>query len=98
MIVVTAAARLRRDTREEALGAARRMQFATAGEQCCREYRFWTAIDDPDSVLLFECWEDEAALEAHLAAPHTREFGAAIAGYADGPIDFSRYEVRPPGP
>jgi quinol monooxygenase YgiN len=93
MIIVTATARLRGDTRDDALAAARRMQFATAGEQGCREYRFWTAIDDPDSVLLFECWEDEAALEAHLAAPHTREFGAAIAGWAEGPIDFKRFEA-----
>ena len=91
MIIVTAAARLRSDTREEALAAALQMQDNTAGEAGCREYRFWTAIDDPDRVLLFECWEDEAALEAHLAAPHTREFGAAIAGWADGPIDFNRY-------
>ena len=93
MVIVTAAARLRPDMREEALDAARQMQETTAGEAGCLEYRFWTAIDDPHSVLIFERWSDQAALETHLAAPHTREFGASISRYADGPVDFARYEV-----
>jgi quinol monooxygenase YgiN len=93
MIVLTGAARLRPDTRDEALAAARQMQDTTAGEPGCLEYRFWTAIDDPDSVLIFERWTDPAALDAHLAAPHTREFGASISRYAEGPVDFARYEV-----
>ena len=93
MIIVTAAARLRPDTRDEALAAALRMQETAAQEPGCQEYRFWTAIDDPDSLLLFERWDDDAALEAHLAAPHTREFGGAISKYADGPVDLSRFEA-----
>ena len=80
MIIVTAAARLRPDTREAALAAATKMQEATAREPGCEEYRFWLAIDDPHSMLVFERWADQAALEAHFAAEHAREFGAAIAG------------------
>ena len=93
MIIVTAAARLRPEMREEALDAARQMQETTAGEPGCLEYRFWTAIDDPHSVLIFERWTDQATLDTHLAAPHTREFGASISKYADGAVDFARYEV-----
>lgn len=93
MIVVTAAARLRPETRDEALAAARRMQEATVAEPGCREYRFWIAIDDPHSLLLFERWDDQAALDVHLAAPHTREFGASISRYADGSVDLARFEV-----
>jgi quinol monooxygenase YgiN len=98
MILVTAFARLRPDAREDALTAARRMQEATAAEQGCHEYRFWTAIDDPDEIFLFERWADQTALDAHFAAPHTREFGAAIASFADGPVDVTRFEVVSSGP
>jgi quinol monooxygenase YgiN len=98
MILVTAAARLRPDVREEALAAAKHHQEITAQEPGCHEYRFWTAIDDPDSLLLFERWADQAALDAHLAAPHVREFGAAIATYADGPVAVTRFEVEHTGP
>jgi quinol monooxygenase YgiN len=98
MILVTAFARLRPDAREEALAAAQRMQTATVAEQGCLEYRFWTAIDDPDSILLFERWTEQAALDAHLAAEHTREFGAAIGSFAEGSLQLARYEVPASGP
>ena len=98
MILVTASARLRPATRDDALAAARRMRDATAGEPGCQEYGFWLAIDDPGSILVFERWADQASLEAHLAAAHTREFGAAIPAYADGPVTVTRFEVEDAGP
>ena len=98
MILVTASARLRSDARAEALAAAARMQEATAREPGCHEYRFWSRSRTPSAILLFERWEDQAALDAHLSAPHTRDFGAAIAAYADGPVDVTRYEIASAGP
>ena len=91
MLIVTATARLNPRTRDEALAAAQQMQKATAQEPGCHEYSFWIAIDDPDSLLLFERWEDRASLDAHLDAPHTREFGSAISKYADGPVSLATY-------
>ena len=93
MIIVTAAARLRPERRDEALAAARRMQETTAAEHGCHEYRFWIAIDDPHSLLLFERWEDLASLEAHLTSAHVAEFGAAIGDFVDGPLSIARFEV-----
>ena len=98
MILVTASARLRPDTRAGALAAATRMQAATTAEPGCDEYGFWIAVDDPDRILLFERWADQESLAAHLAAPHTREFGAAISTYADGPVAVTRFEVAQAGP
>ena len=98
MIIVTAAARLRPDTRDAALAAATKMQEATAREPGCDEYRFWVAIDDPHRVLVFERWADQAALDAHFAMQHTRDFGAAIAAFADGPVAVTRFEVSHAGP
>jgi quinol monooxygenase YgiN len=100
MIFVTATARLRADRRDQALAAARRMQEVTTAERGCHEYRFWTAIDDPHSLLLFERWEDVPSLEAHLASPHVAEFGAAIGDFVDGPVSIERFhatDAEPPG-
>jgi quinol monooxygenase YgiN len=93
MLIVTAAARLRPERREEALAAARQMQEATTAERGCHEYRFWIAIDDPNSVLVFERWVNLACLQAHLSAPHVADFNTAISRYADGPVTVSRFEV-----
>lgn len=98
MILVTATARVRAGTRDDALSAAARMREATAAEPGCREYSFWMAADDPDSLLLFERWDDQESLDAHLAAPHVAEFGAAIAGFVDGPAEVTRYVVAEAGP
>ena len=98
MILVTAAARLRPETRAAALAAATKMQEATSREPGCGEYRFWVAIDDPDSVLVFERWADQEALDAHFATQHARDFGAAIAAYADGPVAVTRFDVAHAGP
>ena len=98
MILVTATARLRAGAREQALAAARRMQEATAREPGCREYSFWVAIDDPDSLLLFERWDDQESLDAHLATAHVAAFNEAISAYGDGPVTVTRFEVAGAAP
>jgi quinol monooxygenase YgiN len=95
MIIVTAAARLRPDARDEALAAAKRMQDASSQEPGCQAYGFWFAIDDPNEMLLFERWDDQASLDEHLKQPHVAEFGAAIAGFVDGPPELTRFEAEP---
>ena len=37
---------------------------------------------DPEQIV-FERWENQASLEAHLATPHVAAFNAAIAGFAE---------------
>jgi quinol monooxygenase YgiN len=87
---------VRPERRDEALAAARRLQQATRREAGCRDYGFWVATDDPDALLLFERWEDAAALETHLATPHVAEFSAAVGDFVDGPLAVDRYEVDDP--
>ena len=98
MIVVTAAARLKPEARDDAVAAAKRMQEASSAEPGCHEYGFWFAIEDPNRMLLFERWEDAEALDTHLAQPHVAEFGAAIAGFVEGMPEVTRLEVSGAGP
>jgi quinol monooxygenase YgiN len=98
MIIITGRARVRPDQRDAAISAAQGMREHTAGEPGCIDYRFWSATDDPDAILLFEQWEDQPALQAHLAAPHMAAFLAQIGPAVDGALEVTRFEVSGHGP
>lgn len=95
MIVIVGHARIRPEAREEAIAAATRMQELSSAEAGCQEYGFWFAVDDPDRLLLFERWDDLAALERHTQTPHFAEFGGRLNDFVDGPVELLRYEAEP---
>ena len=80
------------------MSAARDMRKQTIDEPGCIDYRFWSATDDPDAILVFEQWEAQSALDTHLAAPHTAAFLAEIGAVVDGAVEVTRFEVAAHGP
>ena len=44
------------------------------GEPGCRAFRPTRSVDDPRVFLLYEEYDDEAALEAHSASEHFRRY------------------------
>ena len=98
MIIVTARARVLADQREAAIAAAHDMRKQTVNEPGCIDYRFWSATDDPNTILAFEEWEEQAALDTHLVAPHTMAFLAQIGSVVDGLPEVTRFEVSNHGP
>ena len=42
---------------------------AIRAEEGNLEYRYFGPLDDPETVLLIDCWRDQAALDAHHASP-----------------------------
>ena len=95
MIVIAGHARIRPEAREEAIAAATEMQRLSSAESGCQEYGFWFAVDDPDKMLLFERWDDLAALEAHRREPHFTEFGARLGEFVAQPPEMLRYHAEP---
>ena len=98
MIIITGRAQVRPDQRDAAIAAAQDMRKRTIDEPGCIDYRFWSATDDPNAILLFEQWHERSALEAHLAAPHTAAFLAQIGPAVDGTLEVTRFEVSDFGP
>ena len=98
MVVVTAVARVRPEKREEAIAAARAMKKASLEEPGCQEYGFWFDMDDPDRLLVFERWDDQAALDFHFTTPHLADFARAIPSWVDGTPEINRLEVSSAGP
>lgn len=54
--------------RDEFLAERRELMRRSRGEDGCIEYTFAADPLEPGRVILFERWESQAALDAHLAA------------------------------
>lgn len=48
-------------------------------EPGCRRFDVWTDASAPTRFFLYELYDDAAAFEAHLTAPHFQDFAAATA-------------------
>lgn len=72
MLIVAGEIRMQPGTRDQFLAAVRPVVAATLLEEGCRVYAFTPDPDDADLVRLYELWDDEAAIAAHLASEHLR--------------------------
>lgn len=66
---------------------------ATRAEPGCLSYSYGIDVEDPDLIHVSEQWESEAAIDAHMAAPHMAEMMAAI-GPAIEAVGIKAYEAR----
>lgn len=98
MIIVTMKARLKEEHRDTALEAACKVSDDTLKEAGCIDYRFWVSPTDPNTLLLLEQWEDQAALDVHMTQPSLGELGAALGPALDGAPDVIKHEVSGFGP
>jgi quinol monooxygenase YgiN len=98
MILITLKAKLREEHRDSALAAAHAMSAHAMTEPGCIDYRFWLSSTDPASLLLLEQWEDQRALDAHMAAPQLGEFAAAIGPAIDGAMEATKFEIAEASP
>ncbi|MBD5655760.1 MAG: antibiotic biosynthesis monooxygenase [Candidatus Eremiobacteraeota bacterium] len=60
----------------EAEGYLRELIVASRAEPGCRTYNVHRAKDEARTYMLYEQYDDEAALEAHRATPHFKRFGS----------------------
>ncbi len=70
MISFTVRLRFRAEDRDEIAGFLRELALASRREPGCVSYIPHTVESDPDTVLIYEQYRDEAAVEAHRATPH----------------------------
>ncbi|HEX8204184.1 MAG TPA: putative quinol monooxygenase, partial [Isosphaeraceae bacterium] len=74
---------------EEAVALFGKLTEATRAEPGCRMYLAHRSTSDPRKFFLYEQYDDQAALDAHRAAPHFQQ-------YAAGGL-FAILESRTPG-
>ena len=81
---VVASARLRPDMRAAFMGTAVAFVVATRREEDCIAYDMLASVTDPCALATIERWANRGAAMAHLDAPHTHAFLAALALASDG--------------
>ena len=98
MLVIAGTISLDPAHRDAAIEAAKEMMAATLEEPGCLAYAFSADLSDPGEFRIFEEWQDEAALDAHFAAPHMAAFQAKMGGFGIRGMNVQRYEVSSVGP
>ena len=66
------------ERRDQLVALLERMQDDSRREEGCLRYGFFSAVEDEDSFIAVEEWEDREALDRHFAEPHLREFTARL--------------------
>ena len=97
MVLVAGRITIRQEMREQAVAAAIKVTRATKTDAGCLQYHFYSDLENPNVLHVFEEWESAEALSAHLALSHTTEFLAAIADMVAGAPLVKRYVVSESG-
>jgi len=70
-----------------------KMLAASRAEDGCLVYSYAEDVLEPGLIRVFEAWRDQAALDAHIKAPHTGEWRAAWPAAGAGARDLKLYGV-----
>lgn len=66
------------EDREEIDRALRRLVAASRQEPGCITYIAHTVAGDPDTVLIYEQYTDQAAADAHRQSAHFKEYAVGV--------------------
>jgi quinol monooxygenase YgiN len=93
MLIVAGEIRMQSGTRDQFLTAVKPLVAATLLEDGCHTYAFSPDPDDDDLIRLYELWDDEASLAAHLASEHIAEWRTTSASLPILSADIVKYTV-----
>jgi quinol monooxygenase YgiN len=74
------------------------MQADTLKEAGCGAYEIYNSRSAEGTVLIFEKWESEEALAAHMVSPHMASFGGVMGAIGITGIDIKKYSGATEGP
>jgi quinol monooxygenase YgiN len=92
VIVVTGTLPLKPAEVESALDAVRTLRQHTLRERGCHAYRFAIDIDEAHLLHLHEEWEDDDALQEHMATPQFADFLERIGDKLAGAPHVTRWD------
>lgn len=62
------------EDRQQVTEFLRKLSIDSRQEPGCLNYLAHFTEDDPSLVLIYECYQDNAALEAHRSSPHFQKY------------------------
>ena len=93
MIIVAGEILIEEGAADGVVEEVRSMVSETRKEAGCISYAFSLDLVDPTVVRIYERWESESALSAHMKSPHMANFQTAIAKVAPKAVNVNFFEV-----
>ncbi len=93
MIQINGTIRLGRSIDAATRKAIVEMVRASRAEDGCIDYAFASDLADPDTLILFERWRDQAALDAHGKSDHMAAFQEFIGANPPEASDLRIYDT-----
>jgi quinol monooxygenase YgiN len=78
MVSFTVRMTFRPDDREEIAQVLRELTRLSRQEPGCVSYIPHSVESDPDTILIYEQYKDEAAADAHRASPHFAQYAIGV--------------------
>lgn len=69
------------------------MVRASREEDGCYDYTFARDLADPNVLVLYERWRDQAALQAHMESAHMADFQKVMAANPPASRNIRMYET-----
>ncbi|MDQ3042523.1 MAG: antibiotic biosynthesis monooxygenase, partial [Acidobacteriota bacterium] len=88
-IVLIARLKIKSGSVEAAKQAALAIIADSRAENGCLNYDFHQAIDDETIFVWHETWENKAAIDAHGASKHFKDFSTKIKDLVDEPLQIT---------
>jgi quinol monooxygenase YgiN len=66
---------------------------ATRAEPGNLDYSFSSVLGDPGRLVITERWEDQAAIDEHMVAPHFLEFMGAAGDLGVSHVEIIKYDI-----
>ena len=85
MILVAGTVKYQPGAIEKLKGDMKKVVAATRKEDGCINYDFAVDVTDPNTLIIFERWRDQKALDSHIQSAHVIEWRKA--GAAAGPAE-----------
>jgi len=93
MIVIAGTITFDPEKAEQMLASATTLMEATRAEEGCLDYVMTPDPLIPGLLNIFERWEDEEHLGAHMTASHSRTFQKSLRDCGVSGVSMDRYEV-----
>jgi quinol monooxygenase YgiN len=74
------------------------IHLATLEEHGCQAYDYWLSRKEPGVVFMFEKWDSEEALAAHVKSPNMAAMGALMGQLGISAVDVKKYSGATEGP
>ena len=93
MIVVTGYLTIDPAKRAEVEAAVATLVPLTVAEEGCVEYRYAADLLEPNRINIWEQWESEEAMTAHMGTSHLADFMTVMGTCIGGPLAIDRHDV-----